>query len=90
VILFGAEDDQESDPQPVAVRIQVIGTSPTTLRAKAWFANGVEPTAWTVNASDSTAGLQRPGSIGVSAVRTSGSKQDADLSLTDVVARAAP
>jgi len=43
-----------------------------------------------VNATDSTAGLQRPGSIGVSAVRTSGSERDADLSVTDVVARVAP
>jgi len=90
VILFGADDDPESDPQPVAVRIQVIGTSPTTVRAKAWFANGAEPTGWTVSATDSTAGLQRPGSIGVSAIRTSGSKADADLSVTDVVARVAP
>ena len=90
VILIGPDEDQEVDPQPVAVRVQVIGTSPTTVRAKAWLANGSEPADWTVNASDSTAGLQRPGSIGFAAVRTSGSDRGADLALTDVVARVAP
>ena len=90
VILFGADDDEEAEPQPVAVRVQVLGTSPTTVRAKAWLAAGAEPAGWTVTASDSTAGLQRPGSVGLVAERTSGRDRRTELAITDVVARVAP
>lgn len=89
VILDGAGADPSQASQPVSVRLQVIGTSPTTLRAKAWPANATEPDAWTVTATDSTAGLQRPGSVGLSAVR-SGGTGPAALSVTDLVARTAP
>ena len=54
----------------MTVRLQVIGTNSTTLRAKAWLDR--EPSGWTVQAGDNANGLQRPGSIGVEAVRTGG------------------
>jgi PKD repeat protein len=50
---------------PLNVRLQVYGTSPTTLKAKVWT-GATEPTAWTVSQSDSTAALQVPGSVGLS------------------------
>jgi hypothetical protein len=46
------------------VRFQVTGTSPTTLRAKVWPAALTEPATWLVTGTDSTAGLQVPGSVG--------------------------
>ncbi|WP_233189025.1 LamG domain-containing protein [Subtercola sp. Z020] len=49
----------------LSVRLQVTGTSPTTIRAKVWPSGTAEPTAWTVSATDSFAGLQAPGAIGL-------------------------
>jgi PKD repeat protein len=49
------------------VRAQVTGMSPTTIRAKVWKVGTPEPSSWTVNATDSTAGLQAPGGIGLRA-----------------------
>ena len=47
------------------VRMQVTGTSPTTIRAKVWLSGTSEPANWTVTATDSYAALQAPGGIGV-------------------------
>lgn len=47
------------------VRLQVFGTSPTTIRAKVWKAGSAEPAAWQVSRTDATANLQTAGSIGV-------------------------
>ncbi len=46
------------------VRVQVTGSSPTTLRARAWLASATEPSTWTVSTTDSTAGLQTAGAVG--------------------------
>jgi hypothetical protein len=43
----------------------VVGSSPTTLRLKAWSAEGSEPSAWTYTASDSEAALQTGGGVGL-------------------------
>ncbi|QGQ20154.1 PKD domain-containing protein [Cellulomonas sp. JZ18] len=51
----------------IAVRVQASGTSPTTLRAKAWRAGQAEPADWTVSATSTTAALQAPGAVGVGA-----------------------
>jgi hypothetical protein len=51
--------------EQLRVRMQVTGSSPTTLRAKVWRAGQAEPAAWTVSATDSTAGLQTAGYVGV-------------------------
>ena len=50
----------------LAVRVEVTGFSPTTIRAKVWGAADPEPVAWTVEATDSTASLQAPGGLGIS------------------------
>ncbi len=47
------------------VRAQATGTGPTTLRVKVWKKGSAEPAAWQVVVTDSTAGLQAPGSIGL-------------------------
>ncbi|MEU6424859.1 LamG-like jellyroll fold domain-containing protein [Microbispora sp. NPDC046973] len=46
------------------IRMQAVGTSPTTLRAKVWAASGDEPADWQMSATDSTAGLQAAGGVG--------------------------
>jgi hypothetical protein len=51
--------------ETLKVRVQVTGTSPTTLRAKVWKSTATEPTSWTTAASDSTSGLQTAGSVGL-------------------------
>ena len=50
---------------PVSVRLQVTGTSPTSIKAKVWIAGTPEPAAWTVQATDSTASLQAAGGVGL-------------------------
>ena len=47
------------------VRLQVVGTSPTTLRVKAWKAGTPEPTTWNLETTDATAALQAPGGVGL-------------------------
>jgi hypothetical protein len=46
----------------VNLRVQTIGTSPTTIRARAWK-GATEPTSWQASTTDSTAGLQSAGSV---------------------------
>jgi large repetitive protein len=47
------------------VRFQVSGTSPTTLKVKVWPATSAQPAAWTLTATDTTAGLQAAGAVGL-------------------------
>lgn len=47
------------------VRVRANGASPTNLALKVWRQGTAEPAAWTVSRTDSTAGLQGPGSIGL-------------------------
>ena len=55
------------------VRLQVTGTSPTTLRVKIWKSTVTEPAAWSLTSTDSTAGFQVAGSIGMYAYLSSSS-----------------
>ncbi len=69
------------------VRMQASGTSPTVLRARVWAAGSSEPSTWQVGLSDSTAGLQAAGSIGLN-LYLSSSATDAlvTVALDDLVA----
>ena len=58
-LTFAATDELQ-------VRLQVEGASPTTVRAKAWKVGTPEPADWRAQATDTTATLQVPGSIGIS------------------------
>lgn len=51
--------------QAVQLRVQVTGTSPTTIRAKAWRVGTTEPTNWMLTSTDTTAALQSSGSVGL-------------------------
>jgi PKD repeat protein len=53
------------------VRSHAVGTSPTTLRLKVWKDGTPEPSAWSVTASDSTAGLQAAGGVALYAYLSS-------------------
>jgi PKD repeat protein len=53
------------------VRLQVTGTSPTTVRARTWVASAAEPTTWQVSGTDATAALQVAGSVGLTAYLSS-------------------
>ena len=50
--------------EPVQVRFQVTGTSPTTLRLKVWRAGTPEPADWQLSTTDATAALQAGGGVG--------------------------
>ncbi|WP_271176070.1 PKD domain-containing protein [Leifsonia poae] len=64
--------------QQYQVRLQVFGTSPTTIRAKVWKVGTTEPTAWQASVTDSTAALQVAGSVGLRAY-LSGTATDTPL-----------
>jgi PKD repeat protein len=49
------------------VKVEVMGTAPTTVRVKVWVAGTDEPTAWQISATDSQASLQQAGSVGLRA-----------------------
>jgi hypothetical protein len=51
----------------INVRVQVTGTNPTTVRAKAWFTGQGEPTGWQVVSTDSAALVQVAGGVGLRA-----------------------
>jgi PKD repeat protein len=48
------------------IRVEAVGTSPTTIRAKVWKVGTTEPTAWQVSVTDSTASMQQAGGVGLS------------------------
>jgi PKD repeat protein len=50
----------------LAVRMQVLGSSPTTIRAKVWTAGTAEPAAWQLTTTSSTPELQDAGAVGYS------------------------
>lgn len=47
------------------LRLQVTGTSPTTIQARVWKAGSTEPTTWQAAATDTAAALQTAGSVGL-------------------------
>ncbi|MHA7269823.1 PKD domain-containing protein [Arthrobacter sp. HLT1-20] len=47
------------------IRIEVTGTSPTTVRAKAWVAGAAEPGAWALQSTDNSSALQSGGGVGI-------------------------
>jgi hypothetical protein len=70
------------------MRVQVTGSNPTTVRMKVWKQGTVEPTSWTVTATDSTAGIQTAGAVAFQAY-LSGTATNAPVTvrLDDLVAQ---
>ncbi|SEI02395.1 MULTISPECIES: PKD domain-containing protein [unclassified Leifsonia] len=60
------------------VRVQVFGTSPTTIRARVWKVGATEPATWQASVTDSTAALQAAGAVGLRAY-LSGTATDVPL-----------
>ena len=59
--------------QDVRMRLQVSGSSPTTLKARVWHATDAEPGTWDIDTTENTAANQvASGGFGVSAYRSSG------------------
>ncbi len=50
----------------ITVRVQVDGTNPTTLRARAWPTTTTEPTTWQATTTDPTPALQNAGTLRLS------------------------
>jgi PKD repeat protein len=50
----------------LTVRVQAVGGSPTTIRAKVWKTGTTEPAAWQRSVTDNTTGLQTAGHVGFS------------------------
>ena len=73
------------------VRMQVTGTSPTTVRATVWPGTDAEPATWLTTATDSAAGLQAPGGIALTSYLFE-CRDNAPLvaGFSDLVARPAP
>ena len=57
----------------LTLRLQVTGASPTTVKAKVWPTGQAEPAAWLSTVTDSTAGLQAPGSVALQATLSASS-----------------
>jgi hypothetical protein len=49
------------------IKAQAVGASPTTVRMKAWVFGQTEPSSWQLETTDSGAGLQTAGAVGVQA-----------------------
>jgi hypothetical protein len=47
------------------IRMQAVGTGPTSLQARAWLDGTTEPAAWQVSLTDSSPELQSAGSVGL-------------------------
>ena len=47
------------------LRLQTVGSGTTTVQARAWVDGTTQPGAWQVSATDTTAALQAPGSVGL-------------------------
>ena len=51
--------------ETLRLRVQVVGTSPTTIQTRVWRDGSAEPAAWALTASDSDAALQTAGGTGL-------------------------
>ncbi|WP_454699174.1 PKD domain-containing protein [Arthrobacter humicola] len=49
----------------LAMRLQVFGTGTTTIRAKVWEVGTAEPASWQRSVTDTTAGMQAAGNVGL-------------------------
>lgn len=75
--------------ESVQVRLQVTGTSPTTIRAKVWKAGTAEPSTWHRSVTDTTSALQTPGGLGLTMyVSSTSTNTPLVISIDDLTATA--
>jgi hypothetical protein len=68
--------------------VQVIGASPTTIRARAWRDGAAEPTTWNLSVTDASAALQAAGAVALMGyVSSSATSPQAVFSFDDYSAR---
>jgi PKD repeat protein len=73
--------------QVLHLRLLATGSGSTALSGKAWFDGAAEPSAWQVQAVDSTAALQQPGGVGVHVyVSSSGNKSPMTVTTDNLLA----
>ena len=73
---------------PLAVRVEVTGTSPTTVRARVWQQGSPEPSTWVRSVTDSTAGFQVAGGVGFAPSLAAGRRTRRSLLVDDLVVAA--
>jgi hypothetical protein len=72
----------------IHVRMQTFGSHYTTTHAKVWLGWASKPSSWAVSATDAYAGLQAPGSVGLTAYLSSSSTHaPINVNVLDLVAR---
>ncbi len=71
------------------VRLNLTGTSPTTIRIKVWLDGTAEPVAWNVTVTDSTPSLQAPGAVGLQSWAQASSAFPLTFSFDDLSVRPA-
>ncbi|MDJ0348800.1 LamG-like jellyroll fold domain-containing protein [Cryobacterium sp. PH29-G1] len=69
------------------LRLQVFGTSPTTIRAKVWATGTPEPTTWQLSRTDATPALQQAGSIGLAVYLSGSATTPMTVAFDDLVAK---
>lgn len=74
----------------LAMRLQVTGTGTTTIRAKVWEVGTAEPASWQRSVTDTTAGLQAAGGVGLMTYLSSSANNAPITVLLDNVRAAAP
>ncbi|WP_051684390.1 PKD domain-containing protein [Blastococcus sp. URHD0036] len=87
--LIGAEATLPGTYTPgtaLTLRLRVSGSGTTTLEARAWTGT-TEPATWTVSRTDTTAALQGPGAVGVTAYLSSSATAAVPVRLTAFTAR---
>lgn len=77
--------------QPIHLRVDAVGTSPTIVRGRGWLASASEPSTWAVATTDNSVPLQTAGAPAVSnylsAVTTNGPFTTAIIGLVAEVPR---
>ncbi|HSH79672.1 MAG TPA: FG-GAP-like repeat-containing protein [Herpetosiphonaceae bacterium] len=73
---------------PLLVRLQVVGTNPTTLRMKVWASGQTEPSSWQYSTTDSATALQAAGGVGLrSRISSGGTNAPVTFTFDDFQAR---
>ncbi|WP_342372829.1 PKD domain-containing protein [Propioniciclava soli] len=67
----------------INVRLDVVGTSPTTVEGRIWVNGTPMPTTPNLSATDNTAALQVPGRVGLKASLSSAAVSNATISFRD-------
>ena len=71
------------------VRVQIVGSNPTTIRAKVWAEGEAEPNGWLFSVTDSTANLQKAGAFNLRTFTGSGEPAPVRFTYDDLLIQSA-